>query len=424
MEQNQRKHKEINILVPKLLEQSKKYTKVFKDKKKIDNIFTEFEVKSSKEFRFFVKESLSRYKNMKLGNDLEKLMLISEKRRSNEVKKILTNSFFSDEGIKKEKENSKYYNSGKYYQNLQKTFKLLKESESDTSEVNKKQSNNNRMMGLKSLLENQETSPSLNVSKELIKKGNEDLDNVFKTEENKVEKMFDKYREDVKTLQQIGEQSQERYSYLHKKLELALPKLEMINYVHYEPPKNIETDIAYLQKKTLEKILPFTQTYINNNKRYKTVTKDSKRKNKGNFKKLKADNRTSTITDYEKSFNKKLNRKYINTNDIVFNTAYKEFTGNTFIEEKRKRLNEVLGYDIPKIGNYKNIIKAKFNESKKKRSQINKDNFMKQKYASMTYYDKLNLKIDNEFYQLCQIEKDLFNKTKENENKKENKKEK
>ena len=38
------------------------------------------------------------------------------------------------------------FNSGKYYQNLQKTFKLLKESESDTSEVNKKQSNNNRMM--------------------------------------------------------------------------------------------------------------------------------------------------------------------------------------------------------------------------------------------------------------------------------------
>ena len=421
MEQSQRKHKEINILVPKLLEQSKKYTKVFKDKKKIDNIFTEFEVKSSKEFRFFVKESLNRYKNMKLGNDLEKLMLISEKRRSNEVKKILTNSFFSDEGIKKEKENSKYYNSGKYYQNLQKTFKLLKESESDTSEVNKKQSNNDRMMRLKSLLESQETSPNLTLSKELIKKGNDDIDTVFKKEENKVEKMFDKYREDVKTLQQIGEQSQERYASLHKKLELSLPKLEMINYVHYEPPKNIETDIAYLQKKTLEKIMPFTQTFINNNKRNKTVTKSPNAKNKGTFKKLHADNRTSTLSEYDKSFNKKLNRKYVNTNDIVYNTAYKEFTGNTFIDEKRRRLNEVLGYDIPKIGNYKNIIKAKFNESKKKRSQINKDNLMKQKYASMTYYDKLNLKIDNEFYQLSQIEKDLFNRTKENENRKEKK---
>ena len=39
----------------------------------------------------------------------------------------------------------------------------------------------------------------------------------------------------------------------------------------------------------------------------------------------------------------------------------------------------------------------------------------------MTYYDKLNLKIDNEFYQLSQIEKDLFNRTKENENRKEKK---
>lgn len=418
MKQNQRKHKEINILVPKLLEQSKKYTKVFKDKKKIDNIFTEFEVKSSREFRFFIKESSSRYKNMKLGNDLDKLMLISEKRRSNEVNKILTNSLFYDEGIKKEKENSKYYNSGKYYQNLQKTFKLLKESESDTSEVNKKQNNNNRMMKLNSIYDSQQKLPNLSDSKELIKKGNDDIETVFKNEENKVEKMFDKYREDVKTLQQIGEQSQERYASMHKKLEIALPKLEMISYVHYEPPKNVETDIAYLQKKTLEKILPFTQTFINNNKRYKTVTKAPSTKYKGNYKKLTAGNRASTISDYERSFNRRLNRKYINTNDIVFNTAYREFTGNTFIDEKRKRLNEVLGYDVPKIGNYKNIIKARFNESKKKRSQINKDNFLKQKFASMTYYDKLNLKIDNEFYQLCQIEKEMFNKTKDNKNKK------
>ena len=409
MEQSQRKHKEINILVPKLLEQSKKYTKVFKDKKKIDNIFTEFEVKSSKEFRFFVKESLSRYKNMKLGNDLEKLMLISEKRRSNEVKKILTNSFFSDEGIKKEKENSKYYNSGKYYQNLQKTFKLLKESESDTSEVNKKQSNNDRMMRLKSLLENQEASPNLTVSKELIKKGNDDIDTVFKKEENKVEKMFDKYREDVKTLQQIGEQSQERYASLHKKLELSLPKLEMINYVHYEPPKNIDKDMETLQKNTLDKIIPFTTS--NYNIKSKSLKRKENLKLKNILKTLK-NNKSSLIPNNDN--NSYLNKNLKNTNDIVYNTAYKELSVNNALDEKRKRLNKILGYDVPKLANYKNIIRTKFNEIKKNRNNVNIDNLMYQKYASMTYFDRINMKINNELYQLTQIEKDLFEKRNKN----------
>ena len=53
MEEDQRKHRKINILIPKLLEQSKKFTKVFNNNKKIDNIFTEFEKKIFKAFQGF-----------------------------------------------------------------------------------------------------------------------------------------------------------------------------------------------------------------------------------------------------------------------------------------------------------------------------------------------------------------------------------
>ena len=109
MAENQRKHRQINLLIPKLLEQSKKFTKVFNNNKKIDNIFTEFEKKSSKHFKAFIKESSNRYKTIKIGNNLDKLINHTEENRMNEVNRVLTDNFFSDEGIKKEKEKSKYY---------------------------------------------------------------------------------------------------------------------------------------------------------------------------------------------------------------------------------------------------------------------------------------------------------------------------
>ena len=80
MKQNARKHRKINILIPKLLEQSNKYKKVFKDKKKINNIFMEFENKSSNHFKFFLQESTRRYRNTKLGNNLDKIMVNTEKK--------------------------------------------------------------------------------------------------------------------------------------------------------------------------------------------------------------------------------------------------------------------------------------------------------------------------------------------------------
>ena len=264
MEENQRKHRQINLLIPKLLEQSKKFTKVFNNNKRIDNIFTEFEKKSSKHFKAFIKESSNRYKTMKIGNNLDKLINNSEKNRIKEVNRVLTDNFFSDEGIKKEKEKSKFYNSGKQYDNLRMTFRLLKESESDTSKtINRNADNFLKMKKMKSVYETKESVPDSSVIKELLDKGQTELNVVFRKDQNKIVKMFDKYREDVKTLQKIGEESQEKYAIVHKKLDISLPKLEMINYVHYEPPKNIEKDMETLQKNTLDKIIPFTQSNYN-----------------------------------------------------------------------------------------------------------------------------------------------------------------
>ena len=263
MEENTKKYKKINLFIPKLLEQSNKYTTIFKDKKKINNIFREFDNKSSNYFNFFIKESTDRYKNMKLGNDLNKVIANSEKRRKTEINRVLTDNYFTDEGIKQEKKNSKHYTSDKVYNNLKETIKIIKNLGSDTGEINDK--NDKKMEKNNNLLEDREAIQDFKKTKEILNKVKEDLNYIFEKEKQNIGKMFDKYRNDVNILQKIGEKSQEKYAIMHKKLDLALPKIEMINYEHYEPPKYIEKDVGILQKKTLEKLIPFTKYYRNNN---------------------------------------------------------------------------------------------------------------------------------------------------------------
>lgn len=417
MDENAKKLKKINRLIPKLLEQSNKYKKVFKNKNKMNNIFTEFEIKSSHHFNFFVKESINRYKNMKLGNDLNKLMSNSEKRRTTEVNRVLNDDFFSNNIIKQEKKNSKYYTSDKIYKNLKKTIKLLKDSSSDKAHYYLNDITNEKTDKTKSILEEEKDNIQEPItSKEKLNREKEDINKVFMNEESKIEKMFNKYREDVNILQQIGEKSKEKYATMHKKIELALPKLEMINYEHYEPPKNIEKDVEVLQRKTLDKIMPFTKYYKQgnkNNKRNKSNNNDLKVKKI--FKRLILNNNPMLDAKLTTLNNIKLRKIDMNdTNDVVLNTAYKELTANNFINDKRRKLTEILAYDVPKIENYRNIMKNKFKQIKNERNEINHEKLKLQKYAAMSHNDKLNLKIYNELYLLTQVEKDWFKKPNEN----------
>ena len=412
MDENYTQNKKINILIPKLLIQSNKFKKVFKNKAKIDKIFKEFENKSSLHFKFFIKESINRYKNMKIGNDLDKLIANSEKRRTTESNRILTDNFFTDIGIREEKKKSKYYTSDKIYKNLKKTFKALKELELIKAKKFNREKFDELMDDQNSNFDEKQKISELKDSKELINQGKRDINKIYKNEENKIIDSFDKYKKDVKTLKEIGEKSKEKYAIMHRKIDIALPKLEMINYTRYESPKKAEQDVEILQKKTLKKILPYTKYNNNidkNNSKGKNLKLKKLIKNILLVNKSKPALKSNIINNDGKFKISEMN----DTNEIVYNTAYNELTAKNSINEKRRKLNEILGYDSPKIENYGNIIKDKFKEIKNKRNERNLENMKYQKYASMTYYDKMNLKIDNEIYLLTQVEKNLFKNQKE-----------
>ena len=415
MDESATKHKKINILIPKLLEQSNKYAKLFKNKNKINNILTEFEIKSSNQFNYFVKDSIKRYKNMKLGNNLYKIISNTEKRRISQANRVLADNFFSNTIIKQEKMNSKYYTLDKTYKNLKKTTKLLKDSALDKTNCFKNMKIDCKMGKTKSSIEEEKEKIAECMSlKEKLREGKEKINNVFKIDEDNIVKMFDKYRDEVKILQQIGEKSQEKYSSMHKKLELVLPKLEMINYKHYEPPKKIEENVEILQRKTLENLMPFTK-YNNSmsdqkNKRNQSNNKEKDLNKKKIFKKIQINNNNIRFDPKMKTLtNSKISRIDMNdTNDVVYNTAYKELTARELLNDKSKKITEILRYEVPKIENYKSIIKNKFKEIKNRRNEINNKKIKEQNKEAKTFTDILNDKIDNEIYLLTQIEKNQF----------------
>ena len=246
---------------------------------------------------------------------------------------------------------------------------------------------------------------------------------MFKYDNNLIERLLEKYRGDVSILQKIGEKSPEKYASIHKKIGINLPKLEMINYAKYEPPKYVEKDIEILQKNTLDKIMPFTKYYKNNisikNNKNKSTNKQKKDlKIKKMFKKLMLNQKIILSPKLTISNNRNYNKMDLNdTNDVVYKTAYKELTAPKCIDEKRKILKDILAYDEPKIEDYKTIIKNKFKDIKNKRNKTNYKIMQNQKVESMSVHDKINTQIDNGIILLTEVEKNLFKNLKEKDKK-------
>ena len=96
--------KSVNRIIPKLLLKSEDYKKSFKKRIKINNMFTEFDHKANDQLRTFINESKKRYKGIKSGNHLDTLVRNSSEKYETFAKKILTDNFYVNLNIDKEKE--------------------------------------------------------------------------------------------------------------------------------------------------------------------------------------------------------------------------------------------------------------------------------------------------------------------------------
>lgn len=406
---NNQKNRKINVLVPKLLEQSNKYKKTIQNRLKIDTIYTELEAKASREFNFFVKESINRYKGLKIGNNLDNLLSTSKRRCQKEARKILTDNFYINKELQKEKEEMKKKRAEKLYNKLRNTFDKIKKTEVNKADYLKEVISkiNNK--------QKEDFSDELNNGKNLsfnekFEKDSKALKITFNKDNKKVQTMFANYRG---KLDNICNKSGEERRGLHKKLNIDLPKLSLINYIKYQPIKKKEVDEVEFQKAILRKILPFSKCCKNNNANTSAIIYKEKNKIKPNKrgKSLNDEAPKNQCSFMTQSFGKKKLGMFsrTQTTDYVLDSANKEFKSQNIFNKKRNKMENILGMsEIPKLDEYENIIKTYYNEIKAKRNQKSEKLYQKQRFASLTHYEKMNEKIDDEIYLLTKIEDNLY----------------
>ena len=96
-----------NELIPVLIKKFSEYSNKIKDRIKIDEIFSEFNLNAHNEFNKFIKMSQNRYKSVKSGNSLENVIFKQKPFYNMLSNMILADQFYNTNEI--EKENRKLF---------------------------------------------------------------------------------------------------------------------------------------------------------------------------------------------------------------------------------------------------------------------------------------------------------------------------
>ena len=228
---------------------------------------------------------------------------------------------------------------------------------------------------------------------------NSQLEKDQKSIQNSIDEYLNKINSQFLT-GRINNQSHQKIQYnlesYNNRPKIKFPKINLLNYYNQlnRPiqPKIIKRKI-FLKSPDISKVLPY----------YKSFKKKEKKE-----KNSKENNKIPFITEVDIKVNKK-DYDYDNTQDIVFSSANNELNIKQKIENKRKLLDDLLGFDnIPRITVYNKIIKQK--KEKMKLEKLNKikstDNF------NISIKEKMNNIINNEMKKLEDLETKLLSKSK------------
>lgn len=387
-----------NKLVPKLIEQSNKLAKELKDRIKLNSFFSEFELKASNQFNFFINESRARYRGSRSGCNLDSLIAFSRQKCLKEVNKVINDNFYNNNDILIEKEKMKRKTTNKMYKNFRETVSKLKNlTKSNTNSFpnlinkEKKTDKKNRKFKNKNILRE--------YSSDKISKGKNDIKSLLSKEKLLIYKTMDTYKNSLQSLNSLNEN--QKYPYIHKNMLFHLPKLNLLFYRKKVNPTINTDEEEFNSRINVKKLLPYSR--IGKNLGY-TYNNFKEKKKKIAFITEPKFGFSTNYGDYMKNIK--------NTNEIVFNSANKEFDIESRINKKRQIIEKMLGVDdVPKLDSYEIIIKNIFNKRKNKRNlKINNDRFFasKKEEEVENIHDKANKNILKGFKSLNDIEKKLF----------------
>ena len=410
------KNRAINILVPRLIDKTKNLQKEIKSRILLNKIFSEFENKASNKLNYFIKNSRKRYNCGKFGNNIDSFLSETERDNIKEANKIINNDFYKDSEMKLEKKKMKYKSTTKLFSDINDIFEKIKYP------LDEKFNRNSRKQ-IQLILNNKDIEkPKSEIQKVIINKIspkqrniirfynqkarttdkqviNSQLEKDQKSIQNSIDEYLNKINSQFLT-GRINNQSHQKIQYnlesYNNRPKIKFPKINLLNYYNQlnRPiqPKIIKRKI-FLKSPDISKVLPY----------YKSFKKKEKKE-----KNSKENNKIPFITEVDIKVNKK-DYDYDNTQDIVYSSANNELNIKQKIENKRKLLDDLLGFDnIPRITAYNKIIKQK--KEKMKLEKLNKikstDNF------NISIKEKMNNIINNEMKKLEDLETKLLSKSK------------
>ena len=400
------KSKALNILIPRLIDKSNNLTKEIKSRIKLNKIFSEFENKASNNLNYFITASNQRYTNSKLGNDLDSILYNTREKNMKEAKKIINDKFYQDPILEIEKQKMKYKSSNKIYKEIKDTFnkmkfpletKFSKNSNKEIQLIIKGIDIKNPPKKIINIEENDESRKNAAFNKDDYLKRNKNTINIeFETEQNSINNSVTKYLNNLNSENVQPKTGSSNSLSPNKKHNFKLPKIKLINYKQYQPPRRViitEED----KKPNIRKILPYSKLGRNNenNKKSEEIPFNENK----NF---------PFITEPNLNINRIT--KYNNTLNVVYNSATNEFSLRDKFDMKRRRLEKILGInDIPQLNTYDDIAFKKSERIKENRHKKARELKESQKYAFLSRRAKVNLIIDNDMTLLNKLENKIYN---------------
>ena len=232
MEKHLENGKIINKKIPEVLEYSDQHRKEMKKLIRLNNIFSEFENKASKEFNFFIDESNRRYSQSKYGADLNGVISSTRKKCLDESKKILHDDFYNNNIIKRERDKMKHNNNKILYKNLRYSMNIVKNPELINSNINALGNRNGSF--IKKLLKignnnnkKNDKRYNFNYNPNDLNKNERIMNVMINEEQNSIAKSINNYKSNLDKLKENVYNNQiidkKKSSSMHKKLNLYLP---------------------------------------------------------------------------------------------------------------------------------------------------------------------------------------------------------
>ena len=159
----------INKIIPQLLDKSIKHNKEILNRFTICDYFSTFESRNSKELLKYIQESNNRYKATKSGNKISSVVVRSEDALKPISERILTDNYYVNFNIEKERKQLKHKLNTKENKKLGQLMKKIKESTNTYSK-----SELNYRNKLNKILETKKKNSSKDVNKNhTVEKWNE-----------------------------------------------------------------------------------------------------------------------------------------------------------------------------------------------------------------------------------------------------------